>query len=176
MGFDLLTTFSEEKGGFNRFQQQKKGCPCSPHSRNRPFNWIRLQERPTDCSFKGSSHSPELDRGWRGTHDGNDSTDCTQQSQAEGAVAVIEKVLGTGVAANLVEHVDPWSSPQSVCWSMEQNTICILTTTCPHFWLQVNFNLHRFPVNSCRGLTQRDFCGYFHCWSFIALDWPWAND
>ena len=25
MGFDLLTTFSEEKGGFNRFQQQKKG-------------------------------------------------------------------------------------------------------------------------------------------------------
>ena len=81
-GFDLFTSFHhmfKKKHGFQWVSAaKKKGLSCPP--RRLPDAQI-----PT------------------GTDDGNDSTNCTQQSQAESTVAVIEKVLGTGVAANLVD-------------------------------------------------------------------------
>ena len=58
--------------------------------------------------FPAFPDKPVFQQAEPGTDDGNDSTNCTQQSQAEGAVAVIEKVLGTCVAANLaLRHMEP---------------------------------------------------------------------
>lgn len=63
MGFDLFTTFSEEKGDFNRFQQQKRAVPALPTvETNHLIEFAYKKGQLHDCSFKGSSHFPELDR------------------------------------------------------------------------------------------------------------------